>query len=83
MNQRAMVRDEWLSYRLQVIPSDAPSRQIAECRRAFYAGAEMLLTAIMSGLDPDKEPTQADQDYLAALHTELLTFARDVKEGKA
>jgi hypothetical protein len=81
MNQRRSVRDEWLDYRRLALPPGVNCAM--ECRRAFYAGARMLLTSIKAGIDPDKGPAQADQQYIAALYLELLTFDRDVKEGRA
>jgi hypothetical protein len=83
MSHRTTVREAWAIYRSRVIPSSAGSVQIQECRRAFYAGAESLMVAIMDGLDPSRDPTEGDEAYLNALHQELLVFAIDVKEGRA
>jgi hypothetical protein len=80
---RATVHDAWASYRAIVIPTDAGHAQVKECRRAFYAGAEMLLVEIMRGLSPGPDSTQSDEDYLGGLHQELLQFAADVKSGRA
>lgn len=52
-------------------------------RRAFYAGAESLMRAIMVGLDPEGEPTDADMARMVAIEQELEQFARDVGEGRA
>jgi hypothetical protein len=73
----------WNNYRAKVIPKDAPAVQLLECRRAFYAGAETLLSAILRSMAPGPDVTQADEDYIAAVHNELLAFAQDVKEGRA
>jgi hypothetical protein len=65
------VRKEWESYRREVLPATASAIQIQESRRAFYAGAEMLMCAILRGLDP------------TALDAELREFATDVQQGRA
>jgi len=82
-NHRSTVRDAWNSYRASVMPANAPPVQIQECRRAFYAGMECLMVAIMGGLDPGSDATEGDLDYVAALHQELLNFAQDVRAGRA
>lgn len=77
------MRAAWNDYRAKVMPKDAPAIQLQECRHAFYAGAETLLVAILRGLTPGPNSTRSDEDYIAAIHDELLAFARDVKEGRA
>jgi hypothetical protein len=73
----------WDDYRVVVMPPDAPSVQVTECRRAFYAGAQSLLSAILASLSPGDEPAAADEEYLEAVHDELLRFRADLKEGRA
>lgn len=77
------IEDVWLSYLTLVIPKGAPEGQVRECKRAFYAGAEALLTTVMGMLSPDAEPTPEDLKNMDDLHRELLRFAVDVKEGRA
>lgn len=83
MSKRPTVRSTWNEYRRMVLPATAPAIQLQECRRAFYAGAEMLMVAIMAGLDPGPGATPSDLDYLTELHQELLAFAQEVQEGRA
>jgi hypothetical protein len=52
MTRHRTVRDEWNEYRQKVLPPTAPPIQVRECRRAFYAGAEMLMIQILHGLSP-------------------------------
>ena len=68
-----VVAEAWLSYRGQVIPSDASATQLLECRRAFYAGATGLLTAILS----------ADGNITRSVEEELFEFVRNVRSGRA
>jgi hypothetical protein len=77
------IRNAWLTYRTAVFPARASSTQLRETRRAFYAGAEMLLCEILISLSPGPDSTEPDEDYLTQLHDELRAFAEDVKEGRA
>lgn len=42
MNPHVLAR-AWESYRAKVLPPDAPDVQVVETRRAFYAGATIVL----------------------------------------
>jgi hypothetical protein len=74
----------WRDYRVKVMPLAAPAIQATECRRAFYAGAQAMIAAMLSFLghndDPATEQELADMD---ALQAELDRFANDVKAGRA
>lgn len=72
---------EWKSYREDVMAGDAPPIQVQECRRAFYAGAQAFLSLLMSKLEPDAEPTEADLQMMDEIHEELQQFARAVAAG--
>lgn len=76
------IDEQWLSYRREVIPANAPMIQITESRRAFYAGAEALLSVICGFLEPGTEPTIGDLEKMTAIHNELVQFAADVKAGR-
>ncbi len=65
---------EWLSYRAEVIPNDAPPVQLAECQRAFYGGALSLFKVVMTMLDPGAEPTEADLQKMTELQNELMAY---------
>ncbi len=54
-----------------------------ECRMAFYGGAHALLNKILVLLTPGPDGTKSDERMIMALHQELLTFAKSVKEGRA
>jgi hypothetical protein len=77
------IEKQWLTYRHVVLPKDAPPIQISECRRAFYAGAEGLLSEILEMLSPGLEPTDDDLSKMHQIHGELKDFANLVKEGVA
>jgi hypothetical protein len=74
----------WNQYRTEVMPADAGAIQVAECRRAFYAGVESALNRLaaeMSAGDSLDDPN--DERALGEVNRELSDFARDVKEGRA
>jgi len=77
------IRDAWSGYRTIVLRGDSPPVQIRETRRAFYAGAQALLAIVLGNLTTGETPTDADFQLLENLHTELLTFGGEVKEGRA
>jgi hypothetical protein len=45
--------------------------------------AAALMSTVMAGLDPDREVTQADVDYLARLQRELEAFSADARTERA
>lgn len=83
MRQKLTMQALWESYRISVIPRDAPEVQITECRRAFYGGAKGLMDAVMLALDPTREPTDADVAYMGGLQHELDQFCEGVMAGRA
>jgi len=83
MDKERLIEEAWLSYREAVIPKDAGSTQLIESRRAFYAGAHGLFTAIMMILEPGSEATDADLRTMTSIDGELRRFNSQVKAGLA
>lgn len=81
--KRGKVETAWLTYRHLVMPADAVPVQIQECRRAFYAGAQMLLTELLAMVSPGDECTEEDLQKMDQVQTELEQFSLDVSEGRA
>lgn len=81
--ERKTIAEQWEIWRAAVMPPDVHEVQLTEMRRAFYAGATVLLSALTIGLDEDSEPTADDVAYLERLHQEMKQFSRDVGEGRA
>lgn len=78
--ERQIILEAWNGYRRKLLdPVGAGPVQIEETRRAFYAGAISLLTAIMMGLDPGAEATDADLGRMAAIERELQRYAADLQ----
>lgn len=74
---------EWVDYHMRIVPKDAPPVQVQETRRAFYSGATILLSLIMTGLSPEEDPTEDDLRKMDQLKAEMDQFWKDVEEGRA
>jgi hypothetical protein len=67
------IADIWASYRDQVLPHDAPQAQLVECKRAFYAGAAAIMTALWDAADEELSDEQG-ASYLEDRMQELQEF---------
>lgn len=67
------IADEWASYEAEVLPATAGEIQRTETRRGFYAGAQALLSLMVSECSDVSDEEGAD--VMEALHRELRTFA--------
>lgn len=77
-----IISDEWQSFRRSVIPASAPPVQIRESKRAFYAGAASLFSAIIAILDPSSnEPTEQDLRVMDSINQELQEFQKGLIAG--
>lgn len=76
-----MLRKAWESYRNEVLPQNAPFFQVLECRRAFYAGAQALMSGVLNSLDPGSNPTEQDIEIMTGIQSELSQFCESVRNG--
>ena len=76
-DQGKLIEAGWVGYRLAAMSPDAPPIQLEECKLAFFAGAQHLLTSIMTIMDPGAEPTEADLNKMRLIDAELQKFARE------
>ena len=76
-DQGKLIEAGWVGYRLAVMSPDVPPIQLEECKLAFFAGAQHLLTSIMTIMDPGAEPTEADLNKMRLIDAELQKFARE------
>jgi len=77
MNKQ-LIEDAWISYRKQVITNDAGAIQVKETRQAFFSGAVILWTLILSSLTDDSEPTDEDLELMESIKDELDDYAKTV-----
>lgn len=83
-SQRTTLAQAWADFERAILdPSNASQVQRNEMRRAWYAGASHMLTALTAGLDPDAEPTEADLAYVSSLALELADYAEKLFTGRA
>jgi hypothetical protein len=76
-----IIEGGWQAMRLLVLPPTASAVQVAEMRKAFFAGAQHLFGSIMTVLDPDDEdePTANDLLRVALIHAELEEFTAELR----
>lgn len=73
-----LVEKGWESFRLLVIPINAPDVQVDSMRKAFYCGAHHLFNGLLEILDPGDEPTEEDERRLQLVAKELDNFRTDL-----
>jgi hypothetical protein len=74
----------WRDYWAAIKPPDPVDPvQVAETRRAFYAGVLASLTLFRDTVGTDAVSEDQGAVYLEALYRECEAFYRRVKEGKA
>jgi hypothetical protein len=76
--QGKLLEGGWAAFEAQVMPPNAPEYQVQDMRIAFFAGAEHLFSSIMSSLDSDREPTEADEKRMSLIYDELQKFRAEM-----
>jgi hypothetical protein len=70
------IREAWLSYQRQVIPSNASDAQIVGSRFAFYAGAAVMFE-MLSTVGEHVVSEDAGVAFIEALNQELRAFVAE------
>lgn len=73
----------WEDYRFGVVPHDASSIQVNECRRAFYAGVQSILSEMARAMSQGDDVTEDDMSFVNSVNSELSVFLNDVLKGRA
>jgi len=73
----------WRDFAFHTLPSQASETQRIETRRAFYAGARALFTALQRGVSGEEEVTAQDMHLMDDIYEDLPRFARDLARGMA
>ncbi len=79
VDEGKIIEAGWVSLKMMTIPDDAPQVQLDEMRMAFFAGAQHLFGSIMSFLEKDEEPTEADLERMSKINDELNQFLTQFK----
>ena len=75
MAERKTIATLWDEYTSAVFRGMQPeAMQIYETRKAFYAGAFAFLQEQMVALDPGREPTESDLEWMTDILDELEAF---------
>lgn len=83
MSRVETVAESWESYRHEVLPANAGPAQIAETRRAFYAGSYITLMNIATHVGDPNADEEEGVENLERLKAECEAFAASVAlEGK-
>ena len=80
---RMLIAEKWNECARMILPADCSPLQRREMRRAFYAGAEGLLKAIMADLSDEPDVTPNDMNLMLGIDRELKWFAQLVEDGRA
>jgi hypothetical protein len=83
MSRRMLVLEQWNEFVRTTLRPDAPAIQKQEMRRAFYAGAHMILFRVMAELSDGDAPTPPDLETMMSVQMELREFLEQVKAGRA
>ena len=70
------------SFRKDIIPAAASPVQVQEMRRAFYAGAQSMMT-VFRVVGTDRVSEEEGESILVDADQELRQFVKDLLEGKA
>lgn len=77
-----IIQAEFDSYLKDVIPVDAPTVQIVESKRAFFAGAQSMMHQMLL-ISEDVVTEDQGVNRLEAIRLELEQFKKDVVGGRA
>jgi hypothetical protein len=75
LRERQSLAEQWESFALLAIPNGASENQVKTMRDCYYAGALTVFSLTMENLDPDKEPTEGDIQYMESIFQEIRTYA--------
>jgi len=73
-----LIEAGWVGLRALAMHPDTPAVQIDQLRMAFMAGAQHLFSSIMTVLDPEAEPTDADMRRMDLIARELEVFGEEL-----
>jgi len=75
----SIIEGGWVGFKLVCGLQGAPVDQLAEMKKAFFAGASHLFSSIMCFLEPGTEPTDKDMDRITLIYEELQKFQKKLE----
>lgn len=73
-NEGKLIEAGWVAFEQFVLPKDAGAAQRRDMRAAFFAGAQHLFASVITIMDEDREPTDADLHKMDMISAELDNF---------
>ena len=74
----------WNDYATRVFPPNASPVQTSETKKAFYAGAYSILTAMVDQVGDEEDATEEDMDMVGGFFNEAEQFlASQIKSPSA
>ncbi len=80
---RCRIKEAFTEYRTKVMHPESGPAQVQETRRAFYAGAGLMMEALMCALSEGPGETEGDLQVLRDFTAEIEMFQKDVLGGRA
>jgi hypothetical protein len=80
------IDEAWQDLRANILPPHAPAIQLKEMRRAFYAGAQAMMNALVLNVSDTgdiNDVTPEDEALIEDIQAELQQFADDLQAGRA
>lgn len=77
------VQEAWESFAKAVLPRDCSAVQKQEMRRAFHAGAFVVLDVMSADMSNEDHMTAGDEQILVDLAAEQELYLADLKAGRA
>lgn len=74
-----LVEGGWESYKIVVLAPDLSAVEYDRHRTSYFAGAQHLFASIMSVMDDNDEPSDADMKKMSLISKELEDSARDLE----
>ena len=74
-----LIEAGWVGLRLAALPINASQVQVDEMRSAFFAGATHVFHSVLTILDPEAGPTEADMRRMDLIDQELRKFLANYK----
>ena len=81
--QKRRVREAWERFEKALLPPDCSDVQRQETRRAFYAGAFVVLDVMAEAMSDDDEMTAGDEQVMIDLALEREEYLANLRLGRA
>ena len=74
------MEEQWRLLEKQVLTDATPPYQRRDVKRAFFAGADLVMRKLAEPVRAKRAPTASDLESIILLERELKLFARSIRE---